>query len=443
MKKILLYQPQYDVGQLNPALFGDADLISKSKAKEFQAEVDRSHFDVIFLELNSGNAQNLELLEYAHKKSPYTPIIITSKSERADTVVDAMNRGASDFLVHPLTEARLLVAMHKAIESKEQKFEIDYHRRKQDVVYDFRDVVALSDSMKTVLSSLEKFAQTDSTILITGETGTGKSFLSGTVHFNSPRKKKPFVKINCANIPEALLESELFGHEAGAFTGAQKKRIGKLEHAQGGTVFLDEIESMPLDLQAKLLRAIEQRSIERLGSNTAIPLDIRFVAASKADLAREAARSKFREDLYYRLNVITLAIPPLNARRDDIPLLFFHLAREARARYRREIPDMTPELEAELISRDWPGNVRELRNIADRWVLGLWEGFGAPVQRPLTAMGDGALSERMAQIERAILKSELEAAGGNLKAVYEKLKISRKGLYDKLRKHGLSADSGV
>lgn len=369
MKKILLYQPQYDVGQLNPSLFGDADLISKSKAKEFQAEVDRSHFDVIFLELNSGNAQNLELLEYAHKKSPYTPIIITSKSERADTVVDAMNRGASDFLVHPLTEARLLVAMHKAIESREQKFEIDYHRRKQDVVYDFRDVVALSDSMKSVLSSLEKFAQTDSTILITGETGTGKSFLSGTVHFNSPRKKKPFVKINCANIPEALLESELFGHEKGAFTGADKQRVGRFEQASGGTIFLDEIGEMSIALQTKLLRVLEEKAFERVGGNTTIHVDVRVIAATNKDLPEQIKKGFFREDLYYRINVLPIRLPPLREREQCIVPIANILLRKCSRAARKDIAGFQSEAIAQIQAYDWPGNIRQLANTIERAVI--------------------------------------------------------------------------
>jgi two-component system C4-dicarboxylate transport response regulator DctD len=230
-------------------------------------------------------------------------------------------------------------------------------------------------------------------------------------------------------------ESELFGHEAGAFTGAQKLRIGKLEHANGGTVFLDEIESMPIDLQAKLLRAIEERSIERLGSNRQVALDVRFVAATKADLNNNPA---FRTDLYYRLNVITLDIPALRARKDDIPLLFFHLAREARARYRREIPEITPQIEAGLLAHEWPGNVRELRNVADRFVLGMWAGFGSEPDTGLE-IGSGSLAERMDAFESAVIKAEISRNGGALKPTYEKLGVSRKGLYEKMRRLGIAS----
>ncbi len=369
MKKILLYKSPIDNGSLNPALFGDADLISKSKPDDFQAEVDKKHFDLIFLELNSGNSQNLELLEYAHKKSPYTPIIITSKSERADTVVQAMNKGASDFLVHPLTEARLLVAMRKAIESKEQKFEIDYHRRKQDVVYDFRDVVALSDSMKVVLTSLEKFAHTDSTILITGETGTGKSFLSGTVHFNSPRKKKPFVKINCANIPEDLLESELFGHEKGSFTGADKQRVGRFEQASGGTIFLDEIGEMSIGLQTKLLRVLEEKAFERVGGNTTIHVDVRVIAATNKDLPDQIKKGFFREDLYYRINVLPIRLPPLRERDLCIIPLANILLKKYCQSTRKDISGFQAEALRQIQAYDWPGNIRQLANTIERAVI--------------------------------------------------------------------------
>jgi two-component system, NtrC family, C4-dicarboxylate transport response regulator DctD len=234
-----------------------------------------------------------------------------------------------------------------------------------------------------------------------------------------------------------MIEAELFGHEPGAFTGAQKQRIGKLEHANGGTIFLDEIESMPLDLQAKLLRAIETRSVERLGSNKTVELDVRFVAATKSDLAREGHRGRFRPDLYYRLNVVTLELPALKERREDIPLLFFHLAREARARYRREIPDVPQWLEAQLMAYDWPGNVRELRNYADRFVLGMWQGFNKPeISSQVTR--SGSLGERLARYERAIIEDELARSGGTFKPVYETLQISRKGLYDKMRRLGIS-----
>ena len=364
-----MYEP-HDIGQqINPALFGQSNLTFKTEARDFQVEVDKHQFDLIFLELNSQGVHNMELLEYAHKKSPYTPIIITSESESADIVVQAMNRGAFDFLVHPLSETRVAVAIKKAIESREQKFEIDYHRRKQDAVYDFRDVIAISRSMQEVITSLEKFAQTDSTILITGETGTGKSFLSGTVHFNSPRKKKPFVKINCANIPEDLLESELFGHEKGAFTGADKQRVGRFEQASGGTIFLDEIGEMSIGLQTKLLRVLEEKAFERVGGNKTIYVDVRVIAATNKDLHSQIEKGLFREDLFYRINVLPIRLPPLREREQCLAPLANVLLRKYCQSTRRDINGFSPHALERILRYGWPGNIRQLANTIERAVI--------------------------------------------------------------------------
>jgi DNA-binding NtrC family response regulator len=252
---------------LMAALQDRCELTCISNVVEFQAEIKSRQFDLIFLDTESLAGKSMAQLDQIHSKDPFLPIIMTSQTEKAEIIVRAMNSGASDFLIHPISSTRINIALDKAIEIRNQRFEIAYHRRKQDVVYDFKDVVAFSPKMQQILKSLERFAKTDSTILITGDTGTGKSFLSGTVHFNSPRRKKPFVKINCANIPEDLLESELFGHEKGSFTGADKQRIGRFEQASGGTIFLDEIGEMNMRLQTKLLRVLEEKSFERVGGN--------------------------------------------------------------------------------------------------------------------------------------------------------------------------------
>jgi two-component system C4-dicarboxylate transport response regulator DctD len=276
-------------------------------------------------------------------------------------------------------------------------------------------------------------AATDADMLIIGDTGTGKEVAARAVHDLSGRATRPFVAIDCAALPSALIESELFGHEAGAFAGALRPRFGKFEHARGGTILLDEIASMPLDLQAKLLRAIQERVITRLGSNEAIPLDVRFIATSKADLETEVAAGRFRADLLYRLNVVTLRIPALAARREDVPLLFLQLVREAAARYRRDDLPVSDTVLAEITRRDWPGNVRELRNAADRHILGL------RTENAATALDDGAgsLSDRVAEFEKSMIAGALAAHGGSLKPVYESLGISRKTLYEKMQKYGL------
>ena len=275
---------------------------------------------------------------------------------------------------------------------------------------------------------------TDADVLIIGDTGTGKEVTARALHDISQRASKPFVAINCAALPANLIESELFGHEAGAFAGAIRARYGKFEHARGGTVLLDEIGMMPPDLQIKLLRVIQERVITRLGSNEPIPLDVRFVATSKADLEAEVAAGRFRADLFYRLNVVTLRLPALTARREDIPLLFLQLVREAAARYRLEETDVPAHVVADISRREWPGNVRELRNAADRYVLGLDR--QASEDSPLGSPPSG-LSDQVADFERSVLSGALLAHGGSLKAVYQSLGISRKTLYDKMRRYGL------
>ncbi|MBW8318384.1 MAG: sigma-54 dependent transcriptional regulator, partial [Rhizobium sp.] len=249
---------------------------------------------------------------------------------------------------------------------------------------------------------------------------------------------RPLIAINCAALPENLIESELFGHEAGAFPGALRPRYGKFEHARGGTILLDEIGSMPFDLQAKFLRVLQERVITRLGSNELVPLDVRFIATSKADLEAEVAAGRFRADLFYRLNVATIHVPALADRLADIPILFLQLVREAAARYMRDDIEVTPDLLADIAARSWPGNVRELRNAADRLVLGL-----DPVpdeNQPIVTRQ--RLSDRVGAYERGLIASAISAHGGNLRRVYEQLGISRKTLYEKMQKYGLERKPG-
>ena len=326
------------------------------------------------------------------------PVIPITGHGDVQLAVEAMRLGAYDFIEKPFPVSRLSAVIERSLEKRRLVMENRSLRNELDQKHDLTHRLAgRSPGILRLRREIEAVTGTD---------------VDGN-----------FVAINCAALPADIFESELFGHESGAFTGAQKQRIGKLEHANGGTIFLDEIESMPLDLQAKPLQAIEQHSIERLGSNRTISLDVRFVAATKFDLEKEGAAGRFRADLYYRLNVITLTIPPLRQRKDDIPLLFFHLARDAQARYRREIPDIDHTLESQLLAHDWPGNVRELRNYAERH-----------------SGGNASLSERVAAFEKATTETELTRHGGSMKPVYEALGISRKGLYDKIRRHGINVD---
>lgn len=398
----------------------------------------RELYGVIVCDIRMPGEDGLEVLRRVLAIDPTMPVILITGHGDVQMAVEAMRAGAYDFIEKPFSASRLSSVVERAIEKRRLVLENRVLRSALEGADALgARLVGRNPAIQHLRAQISALADTDADVLITGETGSGKEVVARALHDFSTRAKGNFVAINCAAVPAEIFESELFGHEAGAFTGAQKLRIGKLEHASGGTVFLDEIESMPMDLQAKLLRAIEGRTIERLGSNRPVPLDTRFVAATKTDLAADPA--KFRSDLYYRLNVITLTIPALRQRKDDIPLLFFQMAREARARYRREIPEVTPQLEAGLMAHDWPGNVRELRNVADRFVLGMWNGFGSGGSID-AAPANGVLAERMDAFERSVIAAELARNGGAMKPTYEALGISRKGLYDKMRRLGISTD---
>jgi two-component system, NtrC family, C4-dicarboxylate transport response regulator DctD len=361
------------------------------------------------------------------------PVILITGHGDVQLAVKAMREGAYDFIEKPFTAQHLADTAARALDRRALVLE---NRRLRAAAGKRDDVEARlpgrSQLMVDLRHRLRAVAATDADVLVIGDTGTGKEVTARALHDISSRAERPFVAIDCAALPAALIESELFGHEAGAFPGAMRARYGKFEHARGGTVLLDEIGSMPLDLQAKLLRVIQERAITRLGSNDAVPLDVRFIAASKTELEAEVAAGRFRSDLLYRLNVVTLRLPALSVRREDVPLLFLQLAREAAARYRRDEVDVPPAVVAEIARREWPGNVRELRNAADRYVLGL--GFG---EEAADMAGEGELAERVAAFERSLIAGALNAHGGNLKSVYEALGISRKTLYEKMRRYGL------
>ena len=296
--------------------------------------------------------------------------------------------------------------------------------------------------MRRLRKQLHQVLDAPADVLIHGETGTGKELVARYLHEHSQRRQQPFVAINCGAVPENLMESELFGHESGAFTGADKARVGKFEHANGGTLFLDEIESMPATLQVKILRVLEERQVERLGSNTLIPLDIRIVAATKVDLLKLTHEGPFREDLYYRLNLVTLRIPPLRERLDDVPLLFEHFALIAAARYQRQLEPPEPGFIDTLLQHDWPGNVRELRNTAERHVLtGGDDTFEFRENDTVHEIQSRpSLSERVEQFERMVIEQSLKENQGRIKDTMVTLGVARKTLYDKMKKHSLTKD---
>lgn len=400
-------------------------------------QITREFAGVVISDIRMPGMDGMALLRSLLTVDPAFPVVLITGHGDVALAVEAMREGAYDFIEKPFPVQQLIAVAGRAIEKRRLVLENRALRDELDRSNGLEArLIGRNPAICRLREEIGAVSDTDADVLIVGETGSGKEVVARALHDFSPRREEPFVAINCGALPAEIFESELFGHESGAFTGAQKLQIGKLEHANGGTVFLDEIESMPLDMQVKLLRAIEHREIERLGSNQTVALDVRFVAATKADLLAQSQAGTFRADLFYRLNVVTLTIPPLRERKDDLPLLFHHLGREARARYRRDMPELTPGIEAEILSHDWPGNVRELRNVADRWVLGLWEGFGAAPGNEREE--GGTLSNRVSAFEKRMILRELERQGGRMKSTYEALGLSRKGLYDKIVRLGIT-----
>ena len=385
----------------------------------------------------------LELMERTLALDPELPVILITGHGDVPMAVEAMRNGAYDFLEKPFPSDRLVEVARRAVEKRRLVLE---NRRLRDRLSgsppgETYPIIGRTPGIERLRATIAAVADTDADVLVLGETGTGKELVARALHAGSARRRSPFVALNCGAMPETIFESELFGHEAGAFTGAAKRRVGRVEHASGGTLFLDEIESMPLSLQVKLLRVIQERVIEPLGSNELVPVDLRVVAATKVDLRQASSAGKFREDLYYRLNVVVVTIPPLRERRDDIPLLFQHFVLQAAARYNRDPRAPTPAQTQRLMAHDWPGNVRELRNAADRFVLGLDDAPGA--HGSPAAGGNLSLAEQVDLFEKSLIESELARHKGSVKATVEALNVPRKTFYDKLKRYGLSREDFV
>ena len=396
---------------------------------------------VVVSDIRMPGMDGMTLLGKVRDIDAEVPVILVTGHGDVQLAVRAMREGAWDFIEKPYSGQHLAEVAKRAVDRRSLVLENRLLRAAAGKRDDLEArLPGRSPAMIDLRYRLRALAGTDADVLVVGDTGVGKEVAARALHDISGRAERPFVAINCAALPANLIESELFGHEAGAFAGALRPRYGRFEHARGGTVLLDEIGSMPPDLQARLLRVIEDRVIVRLGSNEPIPLDVRFVATSKVKLEDEVAAGRFRADLFYRLNVVTLNMPPLDARREDVPVLFLQLVREAAGRYRREPVEPPPRMLARIAQRDWPGNVRELRNAADRYVLGL----GMDGLDPSEESGTGRLADRVARFEKSVISGALQAHGGSLKPVYEELGISRKTLYEKMQRYGLDRrDHGV
>jgi two-component system C4-dicarboxylate transport response regulator DctD len=391
---------------------------------------------VLVTDLKMEGIDGLELLRRSHEADPELPVVVITGHGDVETAVEAMRLGAYDFIEKPFAPERFLEIVRHAGEKRRLVIENRRLRRAVNEQTLNSRIIGTSKAAESLRAAVAELAGTDVSVILCGETGVGKDLVARCLHDFGRRHDGNYVAINCAAIPETMVESEFFGHEAGAFTSAVKTRPGKLEHATGGTLFLDEIDSMPLATQGKLLRVLQERSVERLGSNRSIAVDLRPIAASKIDLRKASDAGRFRSDLYYRLSVVELMVPPLRDRKEDIPLLFGYFAGLAAQAHGRELRPVSAATVSMLMAQTWPGNVRELRNAAERYVLGL--GGFTPRTRPEDTKL--SLADQVEAFERAVIERALAESGGKINVVMEQLDIPRRTLSEKMTRLGLERE---
>lgn len=394
---------------------------------------------VLLSDVKMPGMDGLDLLREALAHDTDLPVILLTGHGDVAMAVEAMRLGAYDFLEKPFLPERLRESVQRA--SEKRRLIMENRRLRQQMGKDSGITTRLlgtSSAIETLRREVAELAKADVNVVIIGETGTGKELVARCLHDFGPRAEHAFVAINCAAVPETMFEAEFFGYESGAFTGATGQRIGKLEYAHQGTLFLDEIESMPLVLQAKVLRSLQEKVVERLGSHQSVPADARIISAAKCDLSTAIRGGGFREDLYYRLNVAELTVPPLRERRSDIPLLFDYFSTEAARRHGRDARAPSPSELAAMMAHDWPGNVRELKNAAERHALGLGGRLTmGQTRHPAEPTSTLPLAAQVAGFERQIIETAFEASGGDVQAVVELLDVPRRTLNEKMTRYGI------
>jgi len=406
-------------------------------------------FDLILMDIKMIKMSGIEALEHIQNINPSIPVLIMTAYASIDTAVDAMKKGAYDYLTKPLDFEKLRITITRAMEHISLKNENTALKENIGDHFNRNQITGKSPAIKEVLQIIKNTAPTEATVLITGESGTGKELAAGAIHYNSHRKDGPFIRVNCGAITETLIESELFGHEKGAFTGAHKLKEGKFIQAQKGTIFLDEIGTMPLNMQTKLLRVLEDRKVVRVGGEKEIPLDVRVIAATNENLNTQVEEKQFREDLFYRLNVVHINMPALKKRQSDIPLLAETFLEKSAKKNRKEIKGFTPEAMAKLTSYSWPGNIRELSNSIERAVIlakneyieagDIVTGETYSSSVPEDIKSEDFRVESLKEIEKKAIINTLEAMGNNKSAAARELGITRKTLHKKLNEYKIDA----
>jgi len=416
-------------------------VFSAESADKALSYLDES-IDVVLSDLHMGDVSGLDLLHLWKKKAPETQFIVLTGHSSVDTAVEAIKSGAYDYLTKPIHQDELVLLIKRAVEGQQKDKELENLRRRLDQKFGLDNIVGESKQMKDVFAKVQRAAPVDSTCLSLGESGTGKELVAQALHHNSPRKKGPFVAVNCAAVPATLVESELFGHVRGAFTGATDRRVGRFEQADGGTLFIDEIGDFELGLQAKLLRVLETLTLTPVGGHEDRKVNVRVIAATSRDIRKMLEEGTFREDLYYRLNVVTIGLPPLRQRTDDIPILVEHFLKEISEQKHTAPRRISPEVMRRFEAYRWPGNVRELRNTLERMMV-LAEGEvltekDLPEEMLGTSGGPGPQKEMpsnltMDELEKLAISKALEQCGGNRTHAAERLGISVRTLQRKLR----------
>lgn len=406
---------------------------------EAMAKLNKERYSIILLDLRMPEMNGIEVIEKMKERDINTSIIMMSAYGTIPEAVEAMKLGAIDYLVKPFDLDELIIIIKRIIRQEEIKNENQYFREEEDRRFNFKEIIGQSGAMKKVLDMVKRVAPLPTTVLITGESGTGKELIARAIHKNSPRKDKPFVVANCVAYTTHLLESELFGHEKGAFTGATSRRIGRFEIAHGGTLFLDEIGEINIAIQAKLLRVVQEKEFERVGSSTSIKIDARIIAATNKDLEREIKEKRFREDLFYRLNVFHINVPPLRERKEDIPLLVEYFIKKYNQILNKRVSHISSEGLSLLMGYSFPGNIRELENIIERvMIMCNSDIIDKELLFFLEQKNINPQAGTIKEMEKELIKKSLIQNQGNRTKTAQKLGISRRNLILKLKEYQIN-----